>query len=148
MRATQSLWVPTSEMRISSRPITPRSSRRMRCGLMGNVSSVEPSSICSRMYFRRTAKGADPSALDEAAQELERLPHVRHHFHRRLVVPVHLGGSEIDVDDGLLLLRVPEARRVLHRIVAHRDDEVGLLEAAGDVVARLSPALKRQSGSS
>jgi len=74
-------------------------------------------------------------ALHEVVEQLERLAHVGHHLDRGLVVAVDLGGNEVDVDDRLLALRVPELRRVLDQVVAHRDDEVGPLEPARDVVA-------------
>src|SRR5207249_6206049 len=46
---------------------------------------------------------------------------------------------EVDVNDRLLAVGIPELRRVLDRIVAYCDDQVGLVEPARDVVPRLKP---------
>ena len=58
---------------------------------------------------------------------------VEHHG----VVAVDLGWIEVDVDDSRRAVVVPEARRVLHEVVADADDEVGFVEREVDVVAAL-----------
>ena len=54
-----------------------------------------------------------------------------------VVVLVDLAGPEVDVDDLLAAVLVPEMRRVLDQVVADRDDDVGLVERGVDVVAPL-----------
>ena len=53
------------------------------------------------------------------------------------VVLVDLGREEVDVDDALVVLGVPQPRVVLDHVVAERDDEVGRVECAGHDVLGL-----------
>ena len=81
--------------------------------------------------------------LDEPVQQLESLANIGDDLDGRLVVAVDLGRREVDVNDLLLALRVPELRRVLDRIVPDRDDQVGLLETVRDVIPRLKASRHR-----
>ena len=54
-------------------------------------------------------------------------------------VLVDLGGDRVDADDRLVAARVPVRGRVLDEVVAHGDDDIGVLEAGERVVARLQP---------
>src|SRR5439155_20841743 len=75
--------------------------------------------------------------LDEPVKQLESLANIGDDLDGRLIVAVDLGWREVDVNDLLLALGVPELRRVLDRIVPDRDDQVGLLETVRDVIPRL-----------
>ena len=59
---------------------------------------------------------------------------VAHAFDLGVVMAVHLGQHEIEVDDLLAALRIPQARRILDHIVADAEDNVGVVDGMRRVV--------------
>ena len=57
--------------------------------------------------------------------------------HRDDVMRVDLGRQRVDVDDGLVSVRIPHVRVILDHVVAHADHDVGLVERKPRQVARL-----------
>ena len=77
------------------------------------------------------------SPLDLLVDLPERIGDVALNVDLDLIVAVHLGRPEVDMDDGLFHAAVPESRRVLDQVVADRDDHVGLAQCGDDVVLAL-----------
>src|SRR5258706_3215048 len=67
----------------------------------------------------------------------QRMPDVAEHAHRDDVVRVDLGRQRVDVDDGLVVVRIAHVGVVLDHVVADADHDVRLLEGEPRQVARL-----------
>src|SRR6185369_2590825 len=84
--------------------------------------------LARRVALARAAP-ADATRQRGLEELLERDADVADQLDLRLVLRVDLGGLGIDVDDPLLAIGVPAARRVLDEVVADGDDEVRAIEA-------------------
>ena len=87
---------------------------------------------------QRQGHAVFPAApLDLLADLPQRIGDVARHVDIGLVVAVHLGGPEIDMDDLLGRTGVPERRRIFDQIVADRDDRIRFAQRRDDVILAL-----------
>src|SRR5262249_61289532 len=61
------------------------------------------------------------------------------HAYRDDVVRVDLGREGVNVDDGLVAVRIPHVRVVFDHVVSHADHDVRVLEGVPGEVTRLEP---------
>ena len=122
-------------------------------GLIGQPSSCSLAasscrSSCRRSAWTRTSReawrcagvlAADPARQQGVQQAAERAADVADQLDLGPVRRVDLGRRRVDVDDPIGAARVPAPGRVLDRVVAHRDHQVGPVEPRQHVVARLQP---------
>ena len=77
-----------------------------------------------------------PSRPQSFVEHPQGVGQVADDLHLGMIVGVNFGGEEVDVDDLLVSVRVPEPGVVLHHVVAQRDHQVGGIDGTGDEVLR------------
>src|SRR3954451_23728963 len=158
IRPIHSLWSPTSEIRMSSRPSARRISHSARGGCIGKASSSRAASkrlsTTSRSRWEAVLSSPRLELLYDALVEPLRAAAVRDvaaplgqprdhvvdvadELDLGLEVLVDLRRLGIDDHDLLVAPGVPVRRGMLDEVVADRDDHVGVFEAGHRVVARV-----------
>ena len=78
---------------------------------------------------RRGLRGNALQAVPDVTLDADGDRVMRVHFRRRM----------IDVHDGAVAGRVPQVGMIFHQVIADADDDIGVIETAGDIVVRLQP---------